>query len=102
MRRSTRWLTRAIVVVAVAWAPLVILVRGARDQLGPQLGFAITVFVWLAFPAILIWGIVRTFLYVLELCQIIATARVVPGTCHTCGYNLRGNVSGICPECGTP
>ena len=22
--------------------------------------------------------------------------------CHTCGYNLTGNVSGICPECGTP
>lgn len=22
--------------------------------------------------------------------------------CQTCGYNLTGNVSGICPECGTP
>jgi len=22
--------------------------------------------------------------------------------CLTCGYNLRGNVSGTCPECGTP
>lgn len=22
------------------------------------------------------------------------------GFCSTCGYNLRGNVSGICPECG--
>lgn len=22
--------------------------------------------------------------------------------CHKCGYNLRGNVSGICPECGRP
>jgi len=25
-----------------------------------------------------------------------------PGHCRTCGYNLRGNVSGVCPECGTP
>jgi hypothetical protein len=25
-----------------------------------------------------------------------------PGFCSTCGYNLTGNVSGICPECGTP
>ena len=25
-----------------------------------------------------------------------------PPTCGTCGYNLTGNVSGICPECGTP
>jgi hypothetical protein len=23
------------------------------------------------------------------------------GRCHTCGYNLTGNVSGTCPECGT-
>jgi hypothetical protein len=22
--------------------------------------------------------------------------------CHACGYNLTGNVSGVCPECGTP
>jgi uncharacterized RDD family membrane protein YckC len=22
--------------------------------------------------------------------------------CRTCGYNLTGNISGICPECGTP
>jgi hypothetical protein len=21
--------------------------------------------------------------------------------CQSCGYSLRGNVSGICPECGT-
>lgn len=24
-----------------------------------------------------------------------------PTKCKTCGYNLTGNVSGICPECGT-
>ena len=23
------------------------------------------------------------------------------GLCHSCGYNLKGNVSGVCPECGT-
>jgi hypothetical protein len=23
-----------------------------------------------------------------------------PGTCSTCGYDLTGNVSGVCPECG--
>ena len=27
----------------------------------------------------------------------------VPGErCSSCGYNLTGNVSGVCPECGTP
>ena len=26
--------------------------------------------------------------------------RIPPGHCQACGYNLTGNVSGICPECG--
>ena len=25
-----------------------------------------------------------------------------PGTCSHCGYDLTGNASGICPECGNP
>ena len=28
--------------------------------------------------------------------------RVEPGTCVRCDYNLTGNVTGICPECGEP
>ncbi len=28
--------------------------------------------------------------------------RPPPGHCQDCGYNLKGNESGICPECGTP
>ena len=27
--------------------------------------------------------------------------RVDPGLCPACGYDLTGNVSGVCPECGT-
>ena len=26
--------------------------------------------------------------------------RIPPGHCQHCGYNLTGNVSGVCPECG--
>ena len=28
--------------------------------------------------------------------------QIVPGHCKGCRYNLTGNVSGICPECGMP
>ena len=28
--------------------------------------------------------------------------RPPPGHCRKCGYDLTGNISGICPECGTP
>ncbi len=28
--------------------------------------------------------------------------RTPPGHCHHCGYDLTGNVSGVCPECGRP
>jgi hypothetical protein len=28
--------------------------------------------------------------------------RLLGGGCRACGYNLTGNVSGVCPECGTP
>ena len=28
--------------------------------------------------------------------------RVRRGVCVNCGYNLTGNTSGVCPECGTP
>lgn len=27
--------------------------------------------------------------------------RHIRGLCEACGYDLMGNVSGVCPECGT-
>jgi hypothetical protein len=32
----------------------------------------------------------------------IATALAARGRCSSCGYPLTGNVSRVCPECGTP
>ena len=30
------------------------------------------------------------------------TRRLPAGLCQSCGYDLTGNTTGICPECGTP
>jgi len=32
----------------------------------------------------------------------IRTRGIPPGHCQSCGYDLEGNTSGKCPECGTP
>ncbi len=34
--------------------------------------------------------------------KLLARWRVPKGHCQKCRYNLTGNISGICPECGTP
>lgn len=28
--------------------------------------------------------------------------RIFRGCCEVCSYNLKGNTSGVCPECGAP
>lgn len=35
-----------------------------------------------------------------ERAELRGAARVAQGLCPQCGYNLTGNVSGRCPECG--
>lgn len=40
----------------------------------------------LAIPTVILWRLDR---------------RVPPGRCRMCRYDLTGNVSGVCPECGT-
>jgi len=49
----------------------------------------------IAATAGLIGGLVLIWPYVLRL------ARRRSNRCQKCGYDLRGNVSGVCPECGT-
>jgi len=65
--------------VAVGW-------RG-----GTHLRWAVLLPLWLLFvivamPTLYLWWTERSF---------------PPGHCQKCGYDLTGNVSGRCPECGT-
>lgn len=60
------------------------------------------------------WCVAALFLIIVSLVGFwhSVTARIHPiiaertsrlrGLCHVCGYDLTGNVSGVCPECGTP
>jgi hypothetical protein len=57
------------------------------------------------FPLIPHWSIALMFV-VLPAAWLLqwAKARRLPkaGQCRTCRYDLTGNISGVCPECGTP
>lgn len=33
--------------------------------------------------------------------RVVRRVQPTPGRCFNCGYNLTGNLSGVCPECGT-
>jgi hypothetical protein len=45
-------------------------------------------------PTVLVLGAVSALLWILD------HRRISPGHCGKCGYDLTGNVSGRCPECG--
>jgi len=47
----------------------------------------------LIMPGLLLAGVAVRYLF--------RWRRPQPGHCRQCGYNLTGNVSGTCPECGT-
>ena len=57
-------------------------------------GHAAGIVVLIAVPALL-W-------YVLDRPDWITRRRLQGGQCLRCGYDLTGNVSGVCPECGSP
>jgi hypothetical protein len=53
---------------------------------------------------ILMWDLLAILPAILILARIILSGWPArrKGLCECCEYNLTGNVSGICPECGTP
>jgi hypothetical protein len=65
--------------------------HGDNEAGGTYLALAVHHWLLIAMTAILpTFAVVRTF-----------RRRQVKGQCPICSYNLTGNVSGICPECGT-
>ena len=50
--------------------------------------------IWLLMLPILIVALTTCYRFWLD------RRRIPPGHCRKCGYNLTGNMSGVCPECG--
>ena len=72
----------------VLWDPLV------PGEYGPSKSVAIHA--WIVFTSLAILPLVRIALFVWHRKRRPSTTR-----CARCSYDLTGNISGICPECGT-
>ena len=84
--RRGRWsILAAIQIAASVTFAISVAYRATKHDL-PPLGL-----IWLL--AILLWG---------SMMICFRQRRTPPGFCVQCGYNLTGNVSGVCPECGSP
>ncbi|MGQ9649774.1 MAG: hypothetical protein ACUVXJ_06675 [Phycisphaerae bacterium] len=89
------WFWRAAIAVVVSYLALTVI------------DFALNFFLFFSDPATMSFRIVRrlaelaTPLVIFGLLnRWYAPVRIPPGHCQKCGYNLTGNVSGVCPECG--
>ncbi len=97
---------QAIVVFPLAWFFL------RRKEMRQSAKYWLTVAAILAAPGIVLWPTMMTALMlpgplVLFFAALITSSRLpnvylTPGLCFKCGYDLTGNVSGVCPECGRP
>ena len=75
----------------LSWRPYFLFKRpqGVPNDWGLTLGLPLWIpFVLLSVPTAILWYRDRR--------------RPPPGHCKSCGYDLTGNVSGVCSECGEP
>jgi hypothetical protein len=70
------------------WKPLFSYLYTSKSDLLPY--FWLVLPLWIPFVIVVI---PTTYLWYYD-------RPIPPGHCQKCGYNLTGNVSGVCPECG--
>jgi hypothetical protein len=96
------WLAWLLLTLAALFVvlPISSSLHGNSGDWGDRLEIAVTLFVVFALMTVPFWSIVRG---INHLPRNGKPLRLFPpGFCHRCGYNLTGNESGICSECGTP
>jgi uncharacterized paraquat-inducible protein A len=111
-RRVIAWLV-AIAVGIVATYALGTLVCNSAESIEKRgLTHREPFVVFWSAVAILILALLGVFVWLFDSFIVVAIAERImkkaderldypKGCCHSCGYNLTGNVSGRCPECGT-
>jgi hypothetical protein len=99
-----RWFWRTTISMFAAWFVGVVgygsyrvvrsIVSAVRGTYPTSQEDAMVNLIWTLWLLLLVIGLPTAFIYWR------ARKRIPPGHCRACGYNLTGNVSGVCPECG--
>jgi len=82
----------AFAVAVLCIGDLVDYIRGPRDRLMSGWILASVLLIYSSVPCGAMWALIYFH----------NVTKRKPGHCRKCDYDLHGNVSGVCPECGTP
>ena len=89
-------MTTVLTALAVCWLELPSRVWQLVDRLAPASASPDI----LAYACVAVTTVLATLLGLVVAFLIVGRQPPRPGHCQNCGYNLTGNVSGTCPECG--